>query len=455
MNILLVRPKTPKESISLSEVYITEPFELEYLYSVLSEEHNVVIADLQMIRKPFSKILAELKDIHAVCFSGYMIHVDLIKHLARQVKDHCTDTAVLVGGVHAEWCPEDFVSQYIDIVVKRFALVSFKRIISLISEGRLDQAKRFDFELPDKKDGCFRLRPDRNCTLKWRDGYSYFLLKPAALLRTSYGCPYKCSFCIRWQISGGHLILLPVDDIIEEIREIREDNIFIIDDNFLMNPQRLEEFITKFERSGMRKRFLSYARIDFILQNEGLIRRLSSIGFTGFLIGVESHRQKDLDEYGKPFSPEDVIRVSEMLKKYDLDFYASLIVKPDMDVPDFAELRKFLKKARFDFVNIQPFIPFRKTPQFEQLKDRIMVSEKDYPKWDFSHQVLRPDYLPPSRFALQIFLTYLDFYWTGTSRPMHKMRKYGYKVCLSTYYKSFKLFFRYIGMIWDTYIHYD
>ncbi len=222
-----------------------------------------------------------------------------------------------------------------------------------------------------------------------------------------------------------------------------------------MNPARLEEFITKIKESGIKKRFLSYARIDFILENEDIIRKLSEIGFTGFLIGVESHRIKDLKEYGKSFTPDDAIKASEILKKYDLDFFASIIVKPDMTRTDFSDLKRFLKKARFDFVNIQPYIPFRKTPQYETMKDRIFVDEKDYVKWDFSHQVVRPDHMTPSQFYIQILLTYLDFYWTGTSRPIHKIRKYGLEVCMSTYAKSFKLLLRYINMIWDTYLHDD
>mgnify|MGYP003527980854 CR=1 FL=1 len=47
MNILLVRPNTPKDSINLQSFMICEPLELEYLASALiNENHNVDLIDM-------------------------------------------------------------------------------------------------------------------------------------------------------------------------------------------------------------------------------------------------------------------------------------------------------------------------------------------------------------------------------------------------------------------------
>ncbi len=151
MNIVLIRPATPKKCVSLSDVYITEPFELEYLYSVLEKDHNVIIVDFQIVKTPVEKIIEDLKKVDIVCFSGYVIHVDIIKGLAEKIKRISPKTHILVGGIHAEWCPEDFETPFIDIVVKRFALVSFNKVISLIGEGKIDEVRKYDFNLPEKK----------------------------------------------------------------------------------------------------------------------------------------------------------------------------------------------------------------------------------------------------------------------------------------------------------------
>ena len=52
MNILLVRPNTPKDSINLQSFMICEPLELEYVASaIINEGHNVDLVDMLLEKK--------------------------------------------------------------------------------------------------------------------------------------------------------------------------------------------------------------------------------------------------------------------------------------------------------------------------------------------------------------------------------------------------------------------
>ena len=58
MNILLVRPNTPKDSINLQSFMICEPLELEYVASaLLNENHHVDLVDMLLEKKPLNYFL--------------------------------------------------------------------------------------------------------------------------------------------------------------------------------------------------------------------------------------------------------------------------------------------------------------------------------------------------------------------------------------------------------------
>ena len=78
MNILLVRPNTPKDSINLQSFMICEPLELEYLASALiNENHNVDLIDMLLEKKPLKYFLKQ-KKYDMVCFTAYITTVGMV-----------------------------------------------------------------------------------------------------------------------------------------------------------------------------------------------------------------------------------------------------------------------------------------------------------------------------------------------------------------------------------------
>ena len=66
---------------------------------------------------------------------------------------------------------------------------------------------------------------------------------PCALLKTSFGCPYNCSFCFCKEITEGKYFSREIDDVIKELSLIEEEEIYIVDDDFLYDKNRLNKFI--------------------------------------------------------------------------------------------------------------------------------------------------------------------------------------------------------------------
>lgn len=405
MKILLIRPRPPRETIGLQSVMVCEPLELMTLMGVLlANGHEPVLADMILERKSLESILRETRPGMAV-LTGYISHINVIKEYARRIKAFDPAIEVGVGGVHAEVCPGDFESPFIDRIY-RGAAAFYARLECQKTEGILP----------------FRDLPDR-CLKK----YYYLFQENCALIKTSLGCPYSCNFCFCKEISP--YVQRPMDEVLRELRTIRQREVYIVDDDFLYDEARLRAFAEGLSANGIKKHFLCYGRADFIADNEELIALLAEAGLRAVIVGVEASDQRQLDAYGKGSTVGDNEMALATLRKYGIECYATVILGVDWAREDFRRLYRFIRDNRLYFVNLQPLTPMPGTPYFDAYRDRLLIPYEEHEKWDMAHLVVRPTRLGVRRYYWEI----LKLYYKITMRPesiRHMLGRYGLKSCL-------------------------
>ena len=342
MNILLVKPRPHKDSINLQSFMLCEPLELEYAAALLKQlGHWADIVDM-VLEDDFPAIL-KTKDYQVVAFTAYQIHVGIVKEYARQVKDNNSSIVTLVGGVHAEVVPEDFDSPFLDVVLTG-GMYALEGVIAGIERREGQEELRALGRTP--KQLHFRFpHPDRSKTAKYRPHYNYIYHDRCATIKTSFSCPYNCSFCFCTQL--GPYFQREMADVLDELEEIQEENIFIVDDDFLFDPQRLEDFCRGLEERGTRKTFLAFGRADFIAEHEELVALLARHGFDAFFVGLESFKEGELEEYQKRTTVEVNNRAVRILEKHGVQCYSGLIVGYDWEKMAHAvlELEHMSKRA--------------------------------------------------------------------------------------------------------------
>lgn len=408
MNILLVKPRPHKDSINLQSFMLCEPLELEYAAALLEQlGHRADIADM-VLEDSFSAIL-RTGDYQAVAFTAYQIHVGIVKEYARQVKNYAPTIVTLVGGVHAEVVPEDFDSPFLDVVLTG-GMYALEGVVAGIERGEGREELRALGRVP--KQLHFRFpHPDRSKTAKYRPRYNYIYHDRCATIKTSFSCPYDCSFCFCTRL--GPYFQRELEDVLDELEEIREENVFIVDDDFLFDPQRLRAFCRGLEERGIQKTFLAFGRADFIAEHEELVALLARHGFDAFFVGLESFKEGELKEYQKRTTVEVNNKAVHILEKHGVQCYSGLIVGYDWEKKDFEALIAYLNSFEHPMVNIQPITPIKGTPLYEAWKSRITEKESNCHLFDMAHAVLEPEHMSKRAFYYHI----LRAYWkTAASR---------------------------------------
>ena len=409
MKILMVRPRPSPETIGLQHLMIVEPLELEILCALKRETDQVVIVDMILEKKPFeSFVIQHIPDI--LCVTGYITNVSTIIAYCRAAKQISNQINTIVGGVHCEICPGDFEDEAIDFRVVRNASCIFTDLLNhiehqsalpkgvFVNENTLENTTLppFDFFVPF---------PDRGAVAKYRKKYFYIFQKKVALIKTSFGCPYNCSFCFCKVITDGRYVRRPLKDVMVELGQIEEKEIYIVDDDFLVDTKWLNDFIDELKRMRMDKHFLVYGRADFIANHPDVMHDLATIGLKTVIVGFESFTDRELEAYNKNTSLAMYKETMKVLQREKIDCFATIIIPPDWGKEDFRNMVKVVRELGIHFVNLQPLTPLPKTG-ISFSEDRLIIPRSDFEKWDLAHVTVKPTKLSVPEFYNEILKAY-------------------------------------------------
>lgn len=413
-----VRQKT---LFSAFEPIITEPLELIYLQTVLSQEDvtSYIIDPLFDMDVPDS-IIPDL-----IILTGYNVAEELIIKTARQWRKTFPSASIMVSGVHSQLNRKTFQDEAIDYIFFSQSLETFRGFIRSFMRGEAfhkgvdvfyiesDVSVREkgiwipgEQDILEKAEGII---PDRKFFKYVKNRTRYIDKKSLALVKGGSGCPYGCSFCYCRLLNDGRYLRPDYDKLMEEINAIDAEHIWIIDDSFLITREDALDFIRASRKSsqnygagnacttgsvstsGSAKSLIAYLRADFVVENKDLIPELKKCGLREIITGFESPDADTLRRYNKGQSSGIYQKLTEILKREDIELTALFIVDPQYSVSDFIRLFRYIKKLGISLYTMSIMTPLKGTSDYEDKKH--MLTASDPGKFDFLHLVL-PSRLP-------------------------------------------------------------
>lgn len=471
MKVLLVRPQAPNK-LSFTKVLDNEPLELEYLHTVLAGAgfEDYIYDGLIEKHTVEETISREKPDVIAI--TGYITQQKLMLEFCELAKRLNPQIATIIGGVHAQRNYKVFYSPFVDFICRSESCDAFVELVKIcekksksnyvlplnkenvengfnkdlqnnhkdkpdtnsdIKISNQDSPKsninlqNINMELQKINGLCFKTTfskwaanelipidintlpiPDRTFFYKNKDQFRYLDLTAVATVKTAFSCPYNCNFCYCTMLAGGRYMTRNLDLVIEEIKGIDADNIQIVDDDFLVDKKRLKEFISLIKENNIKKKFICYARADFVAQNEDIIAELSDIGFKYFLVGLEAVTDDELTGYNKQTSEDVNRRCVEVIGKTKSHCIALMIAPIDATKEYFDKLYNWVVLNKLKYVTVSIFTPIPGTPLYDEYKDKI--TSTDIEDWDFLHLVMDPVNLSRREFYYQYNKLFLRLY---------------------------------------------
>jgi anaerobic magnesium-protoporphyrin IX monomethyl ester cyclase len=180
--------------------------------------------------------------------------------------------------------------------------------------------------------------------------------QPYAILYTSLGCPFNCTFCCINALFGKHRIRYrSADKVIEELDFLVNTygikNIKIIDEMFALNEKRIVSLCDRIIEKGYDLNMWAYARVNTV--SKKMLAKMKTAGINWVAYGFESGNQRVIESVTKGYQMEQVGKVVEMTYDMDMHICANFIFGlPEDDYDSMNDTLKLMLDINAEWANI-------------------------------------------------------------------------------------------------------
>jgi radical SAM superfamily enzyme YgiQ (UPF0313 family) len=421
--ILLIRPRY-QTGLSRFGSINTEPLELEYLArAVLDQGHTYQIWDGQVdgsLRRACTEYQPDL-----VAITGYYPARDQMLVAARTIRSLQTETVIVIGGVHAELNQEDFQQSEADVIVHSGGFFTFEAILSqkrtewsnIAGISWQDNSGQWHINPKASFDPHKLPQPDRSYFHTHKQRFSWLYHGPVALVKTGFGCPYTCSFCYCRLLNNGIYQAREVKEVVAEIKKINCQVVWLVDDTFLLNIERLHHFRDELTFQKEKRKFIIYGRADFISEHPETLPLLKEIGVIEVIVGLEAIDDQGLEEFNKQVNADQNKKCVRLLHQQGIGCVGLFIMDQQARAADFRQLDQWIQKTGLTTYTISIFSPFPGTEEYPALADQLLT--KDCRKWDLLHLVLPLQHLSRLGFMSRIWWLHTKLLWRNRKLRQH------------------------------------
>jgi radical SAM superfamily enzyme YgiQ (UPF0313 family) len=283
---------------------------------------------------------------------------------------------VVMGGIHATFCRDEAL-EHADAVVTGEAESVWGQVLADARDHVLRGVYEGGISAMDA------IPPARHDLLH---GRYYF-----GSVQTTRGCPLNCSFCSVTAFNGGTFRHRPVDDVIRELRLIREKVILFVDDNLIGTREDhlaySKDLFRAMIREGLTRPWICQATINFSDDDE-LLELAAHSGCQGVFIGLESPTVEGLMAVGKKFNLQkgrDFRESVRRIQRHGMCVVGSFIIGIDTDQRGIGEtIARAAKEYGIDAANVLVLTPLPGTKLYAQMEREGRIRSINYPQdWKY------------------------------------------------------------------------
>ena len=325
---------------------------------------------------------------------------DTCLKIARLAKTLLPHAKIAVGGYHATLMVEAIDAagegRWIDFLVVGEGEETFRRLVNALEgQSSLDAIPSLAYR---RADGRFVANPRgelldlTRLKLPIRDhrrltGGYHMMASRIEVIETSRGCTRNCNFCSIRHMYGRSYRAFPTERVIADIDDIYyrrgTRQVFVVDDNLVLDPPRVMQLCEAIIRRGYRRLgFTVQADSISIARNPEMVTLMARAGFKAVYLGIESASARNLALMNKGNIVEDTRRAVQLCHANQMMVIGGLIFGlPDDDEEAVIANYRFLKALDADAAYCQILTPYPKTGIRRDLLAAGLVTNADDFRW--------------------------------------------------------------------------
>lgn len=345
-----------------------------------------------------------------------------------------TSAPIVMGGYHVTYMAEEALD-YCDYVVRGEGEETFAELADELVEGHrrvegiLGISYRHKGQVVHNPDRPLLqdidLIPDQALIAGYRDYHRRFFQRvfpTGALVASSRGCPYDCTFCSIIEIYKRTTRYRSPEAVIEDIRQqtalTGRPYVFFVDDNFTAHQRKCKDLLRHLIDADLNIRFSAQVRLEFS-QDEEFIRLMKEAGCYMVFVGLESINPQTLEDFRKRQTVDEVRHCIERLRREKIHVHGMFVFGGDADdVETCRNTARFAVEQGLGSAQFMPLYPIPGTVQTTALRQagrllqaRNPVTGREEVAWGAGNFVLfQPYRMKPAELQWEVLQAYESFY---------------------------------------------
>jgi len=261
----------------------------------------------------------------------------------------------------------------------------------------------------------------------WHTNYSHEDRTPFAAIYTSFGCKFKCHFCMinilnrtdnkEDAVSSDFNTMRwwPAEFILKEFDKLYNEygvkNIRISDEMFFLNKQHFLPIIEGLEQRKYPLNMWAYSRIDTC--REDYLERFKAVGINWLALGIEAANRTIRQEITKgAFKDVDINEVVKLIKSYGINVVGNYIFGfPNEKIEDLQKTLDLAIELNCEFANMYCAAALPGSPLYMEAKKKGLNLPTEYSEYAFFSYACKP--LPTNYLSAREVLDFRDKAWTA------------------------------------------
>lgn len=360
-------PISPHIGIGLLAAYLLkEGKKVSVIDENVSDIEDIALDDIiRQLRPPY---IFGISCVTAAIARGYKI--------AKILKARYPGSKIILGGIHPTILPQEALNTgVVDIAVRREGEETLSLLYDAIKAGKdYSHIKGISFKT---KNGITH-NPDAPVIsdLDSLPSFPYELFRKISpryklgFVVSSRGCPYDCIFCSQRLITGRVYRYVGVEKVMQELRllitEYNEKSIVFMDDNFLVNKDRVRLLCERIIKAGFHKKTVFHCQARGDAVDRDILAHLKNAGFKYIDFGIETASERLMKIINKRETVQDNIDAVKLSKGMGFQVSATFILGlPTETRKERWSAYRLAKELDIDYARFNNATPYPGTALFE------------------------------------------------------------------------------------------
>jgi anaerobic magnesium-protoporphyrin IX monomethyl ester cyclase len=379
------------------------PFWLAYAVGLLEEGgHEVLFLDCpaQNITRAglMEKLEAFNPSMTVLDTSTPSIHSDL--SVAEEISNKITDGSIFLVGTHVSALPGEVLSLapfLTGIAVREYDVTLLETADALSGNKDLKEIPGLwlNTETGSFVTGIREPVQDLDSLPMLADVYKkhlrpedYFFAAaryPSAMMITSRGCPFKCTYCVWPQVlHGGKYRARSAGSVATEFMKMQKlfpqvQEIVFEDDTFSVDSKRVEDISRALIEAGNRLPWTANTRANLTL---AAMKEMKAAGCRMIIVGYESGSQQILNNVTKGTTVEQNLAFAERARAAGLLVHGCFMAgNPGETFVTLEETFQMALQLKPDTAQFFPIMAYPGTKLYSQMKQSGFLKTEDFSRW--------------------------------------------------------------------------